>query len=224
MNDYSTGDALFICTISFCIVYMYWRYVYTKLNNVKRDVKREVIHGFKILNTDMTGMNAFQYEIGKTYIQHRDIELCASGFHFCRHLPDCLHYIGHLPEATRFFRIEASTTIKERSEMINRETREKTVSDQITLTHELTADEVANILSNRIYSDYTVYFFFRHCMRWKETSRYAHAIWKSSSKQRKQRFVEMALFLEDPPNPVIADLKKKYNKPREWDLVWHEHH
>ena len=49
------------------------------------------IKGFKVMNPDMTCRN-FKYEAGKTYKHEGEIELCGSGFHFCKELKDCYGY------------------------------------------------------------------------------------------------------------------------------------
>ena len=46
-----------------------------------------MVKGFKGFNQDLT-CRGFQYEIGKTYEYNGEIELCSSGFHFCRKLQD----------------------------------------------------------------------------------------------------------------------------------------
>ena len=46
-----------------------------------------MVKGFKGFNEDLT-CRGFQYEIGKTYKHNGEVELCRSGFHFCRKLKD----------------------------------------------------------------------------------------------------------------------------------------
>ena len=46
-----------------------------------------MVKGFKGFNEDLT-CRGFQYEIGKTYKYNGEVELCSSGFHFCRKLKD----------------------------------------------------------------------------------------------------------------------------------------
>ena len=50
-----------------------------------------MVKGFKGFNEDLT-CRGFQYEIGKTYEHNGEVELCRSGFHFCRKLKDVHHF------------------------------------------------------------------------------------------------------------------------------------
>ena len=49
------------------------------------------IKGYKVFNSDWTCRD-FQYEVGKTFTHKGEIELCGSGFHFCKELKDCFSY------------------------------------------------------------------------------------------------------------------------------------
>ncbi len=51
----------------------------------------EKIKGYKVFNSDWTCRD-FQYEVGKTFTHKGEIELCGSGFHFCKELKDCFSY------------------------------------------------------------------------------------------------------------------------------------
>ena len=54
------------------------------------------IKGYKVFNEDWT-CRGFQYEVGKTYKHDGNIELCGSGFHYCRKLIDCFEYYSFNP-------------------------------------------------------------------------------------------------------------------------------
>ena len=61
--------------------------------------------GYKAFHNDMTCMNAFQYEVGKTYTMNDDeIALCESGFHFCVIPIDVLEYYHNNLRLSRFAR------------------------------------------------------------------------------------------------------------------------
>ena len=64
--------------------------------------------GYKGFNQDLT-CRGFQYEIGKTYEYNGKIELCSSGFHFCRKLQD-VHRFYDL-KTSRICEIEADGKI-----------------------------------------------------------------------------------------------------------------
>ena len=67
-----------------------------------------MVKGFKGFNQDFT-CRGFQYEIGKTYEYNGEIELCSSGFHFCRKLQD-VHQFYDL-KTSRICEIEADGKI-----------------------------------------------------------------------------------------------------------------
>ena len=49
--------------------------------------KIESLKGYKGFNEDMT-CRGFKYEIGKEYVHKGPIEVCSSGFHFCKKIED----------------------------------------------------------------------------------------------------------------------------------------
>jgi hypothetical protein len=49
--------------------------------------------GYKVFNSDWTCRD-FKYEVGKTYKQEGEIEICNKGFHFCEVANDCFNYYG----------------------------------------------------------------------------------------------------------------------------------
>ncbi len=60
----------------------------------KKTAKKEeypVIKGYKAFNRDMT-CNGFQYEEGKEFEIKEAIQICQTGFHFCKDPLDCLTY------------------------------------------------------------------------------------------------------------------------------------
>ena len=67
-----------------------------------------MVKGFKGFNEDLT-CRGFQYEIGKTYKHNGEVELCRSGFHFCRKLKD-VHNFYNL-KTSRICEIEADGKI-----------------------------------------------------------------------------------------------------------------
>jgi len=92
---------------------------------------KKIVRGYKGFENDMT-CRGFQYEVGQTYEQDRDIGLCKSGFHFCRNVADVLNYYnGH---DCRYAVVEAL------GEVIDGE--DKSVTDRLRIVRELTREEV----------------------------------------------------------------------------------
>lgn len=62
------------------------------------------ILGYKATNADMS-CNRFQFELGVWYEHEGELELCKSGFHFCKHPSGVWAY--YPGEGTRVFKCEA---------------------------------------------------------------------------------------------------------------------
>ena len=60
--------------------------------------------GYKGFNSDLTCLG-FQYEVGKTYHQDGDLQVCSNGFHFCKNLTDCFEFYDKFD--SRFCEVEA---------------------------------------------------------------------------------------------------------------------
>ena len=64
--------------------------------------------GYKITNKDMTCLN-YQYELNKEFILDTEkegkLEICESGFHFCKKMEDCFDYYNFY-NGERLFEIE----------------------------------------------------------------------------------------------------------------------
>ena len=90
-----------------------------------------MVKGFKGFNQDLT-CRGFQYEIGKTYEYNGEIELCSSGFHFCRKLQD-VHQFYDL-KTSRICEIEADGKIDNDSI--------KSVCARIRIIRELSREEI----------------------------------------------------------------------------------
>ena len=73
----------------------------------------------------------FQYEVGKTYKHDGDIELCESGFHFCKTAVDCANYYNH--QNSEFAEIEAIGKVIEGDD--------KCVTDEIKIVHLISKSE-----------------------------------------------------------------------------------
>ena len=62
--------------------------------------------GYKFMESDMT-CNGFQYEVGEEYTLKGKLEICESGFHFCKNPFDCLGYYDNIEGDKRLFLVEA---------------------------------------------------------------------------------------------------------------------
>ena len=90
-----------------------------------------MVKGFKGFNQDLT-CRGFQYEIGKTYEYNGEIELCSSGFHFCRKLQDVYQFYNL--KTFRICEIEAAGKI-DNADI-------KSVCSRIRIVRELSREEV----------------------------------------------------------------------------------
>ena len=95
--------------------------------------ERGAMRGYKAFDENLS-CRGYQYEVGKSYHHDGDIELCVSGFHYCRILADCFsHYAfsGH----PRVCEIEASGSIIDDDDG-------KSVTSDIKIVRELSWQEV----------------------------------------------------------------------------------
>ena len=95
------------------------------------------MQGYKVFKPDWT-CRGFQYEVGKTYKHEGEIELCESGFHFCKELTNCFNYYS-FNSNNKVAEVEAIGKI------INGKT--KSVTDEITILRELTWYEVLDMVN-----------------------------------------------------------------------------
>ncbi len=93
--------------------------------------------GYKVFNPDWTCRD-FQYEVGKTYEHEGDIELCGSGFHFCKKAVDCFNFYSFYSE-NKVAEVEALGETK--TDGI------KTVTNKIKIVIELTWYEVLDLVN-----------------------------------------------------------------------------
>ena len=91
------------------------------------------IKGYKAFNKDLT-CREFQYEIGKEFEYKGKIELCRSGFHFCKRIVDIQNYYNLKDESTRLCEIEAVGQVIEGND--------KCVTDKIKIIREISKDEM----------------------------------------------------------------------------------
>ena len=95
-----------------------------------------MVKGFKGFNEDLT-CREFRYEIGKTYKHNGEVELCRSGFHFCRKLKD-VHNFYNL-KTSRICEIEAEGKIDDDGV--------KSVCSRMRIVREISREEILSIIN-----------------------------------------------------------------------------
>ena len=95
------------------------------------------IKGYKVFNPDWT-CRGFQYEVGKTYEHDGNIELCGSGFHFCKKASDCFKYYD-FDSRNKVAEVEA-IGLTEGDEI-------KLVTNKISIIREIEWTELLNIVN-----------------------------------------------------------------------------
>jgi len=95
-----------------------------------------MVKGFKGFDEDLT-CRGFQYEIGKTYKHNGEVELCRSGFHFCRKLKDVHHFYNL--KTSRICEIEADGKIDDDGV--------KSVCSRMRIVREVSREEIWSIIN-----------------------------------------------------------------------------
>ena len=95
-----------------------------------------MVKGFKGFNEDLT-CRGFRYEIGKTYKHNGEVELCRSGFHFCRKLKDVHHFYNL--KTSRICEIEADGKIDDDGV--------KSVCSRMRIVREVSREEIWSIIN-----------------------------------------------------------------------------
>ncbi len=95
-----------------------------------------MVKGFKGFNEDLT-CRGFQYEIGKTYKHNGEVELCRSGFHFCRKLKDVYQFYNL--KTSRICEIVADGKIIDDDK--------KSVCSRMRIVREVSREEILSIIN-----------------------------------------------------------------------------
>ena len=93
------------------------------------------MRGYKGFNSDLTCLD-FQYEVGKTYHQDGDLQVCSNGFHFCKNLTDCFEFYDKFD--SRFCEVEALSDCEQRMN--------KFTTLDIKIVRELSREEVNKVI------------------------------------------------------------------------------
>ena len=95
------------------------------------------IKGYKVFNPDWT-CRGFQYKVGKTFVHNGNIEMCGSGFHFCRKASDCFSYYD-FDSNNKVAEVEAIGLVETRGD--------KSVTDKIKIVREIEWQELLTIVN-----------------------------------------------------------------------------
>ena len=95
------------------------------------------IKGYKVFNPDWT-CRGFQYKVGEVFAYNGDIEVCKSGFHFCRKASDCFNYYG-FDSRNKVAEVEAIGLVKTQGN--------KSVTDTIKIVREIEWQELLTIVN-----------------------------------------------------------------------------
>ena len=95
------------------------------------------IKGYKVFNPDWT-CRRFQYKVGETFVHNGNIEVCGSGFHFCRKASDCFNYYD-FNSNNKVAEVEAIGLVETRDD--------KSVTDKIKIVREIEWQELLTIVN-----------------------------------------------------------------------------
>mgnify|MGYP002765322648 CR=1 FL=1 len=95
------------------------------------------IKGYKVFNPDWT-CRGFQYKVGETFVHNGNIEMCGSGFHFCRKASDCFDYYD-FNSNNKVAEVEAIGLVETQGN--------KSVTDKIKIVREIEWQELLTIVN-----------------------------------------------------------------------------
>ena len=95
------------------------------------------IKGYKVFNPDWT-CRGFQYKVGETFVHNGNIEMCGSGFHFCRKASDCFNYYD-FNSNNKVAEVEAIGLVETQGN--------KSVTDKIKIVREIEWQELLTIVN-----------------------------------------------------------------------------
>lgn len=124
------------------------------------------VKGFKGTDKNMQCKGNYQYELGRFFDMNSgdDVELCQSGFHFCKNLENVFRYYS-IGDGNRFFEVEAlvkksdlePTGLDQWSKMYMSFTNydDRYAAKSIRFVRELTADEVFETVTDSDVREWT---------------------------------------------------------------------
>jgi len=131
-------------TIPNSVTYMgYWVFNHCSFKTPKRYDEQGRLIAYKGFNADMS-CRGFQYEEGETYEMDGEIKLCERGFHACTNPLDCLNfYGGEICKDVVYHEVYLEDVSDESGD------DSKVVARKITIGHEITLSEMADIASGK---------------------------------------------------------------------------
>jgi hypothetical protein len=142
-----------------------------KENDIKKEKKEEWIwvEGYKGFNNDLT-CNDYQYEVGTVHKFEGDVNLCHSGFHFCRDLKDVDGYYQFENFNNRFFKVKGlvKKTEYEKYGEVNPEDilgvyiLDKLVAKEIELMEEVDYKEIYGFLKGNDFESLEEYIYAKN--------------------------------------------------------------
>jgi hypothetical protein len=109
--------------------------------------------GYKAFDCDFK-CRGFQYEVGKTYEEVSPLQICSSGFHFCKVPISCDNYY----EASRIYR-NRWAMIKAFGEI--QELNDKCACNRIEIVKEMTREEMMEASTGTVSDGYGVKYFIK---------------------------------------------------------------
>jgi hypothetical protein len=103
----------------------------------QKEIKPEIIKGYKVTDSNMR-CRGYQYELDKEYEHKGNLEMCGSGFHFCKQANDCFQYYD-FNSSNRVFEVEASGDVLHGDD--------KSVCSRIKIIREYTWHEVLELVN-----------------------------------------------------------------------------
>ena len=124
------------------------------ITNVIKTIEEEEwiwVKGFKGTDKNMQCKGNYQYELGRFFDMNSgdDVELCYSGFHFCKNLENVFRYYS-IGDGNRFFEVEA---LVKKSDWDTYD--DKYAAKSIHFIRELTVDEVFEAVTNKDVLEWT---------------------------------------------------------------------
>ena len=117
------------------------------------------VKGYKVFDKDWNTKNKFHWTVGETYTHEGELEICGSGFHFCKRLSDLSRYISifemdhfmpgyvesHSIDTTINFTKVHIAEVEALGTVLDDE--EKSVTDKIHIIREIPISELVDIMN-----------------------------------------------------------------------------
>jgi hypothetical protein len=149
-----------------------------------------MLKGYKAFDSDLS-CKGYQFEIGKTHKHDGQIELCKSGFHFCRYPIDVLDY--YPIKGSRFARVEVPRGA------IVLDDYKKSVTNELTVTEEISIETIYDEMPEYILRQNGSHEWYKDCLRHREGDE--PAIIKANGTRIWMRYG--TLYRDDDKPPIV---------------------